>query len=48
MLNFLVKMNIKPHLNLVIAGLQTIFHTQFEGLLTTYLHTKFHIPTHNW
>jgi phosphate starvation-inducible membrane PsiE len=32
---------------LVIADLQTIFHTQFEGLLTTYLHTKFHIPTHN-
>jgi len=32
---------------LVIADLQTIFHTQFGGLLTTYLHTKFHIPTHN-
>jgi len=32
---------------LVIADLQTIFHTQFEGLLTTYLHTKFHTPTHN-
>jgi phosphate starvation-inducible membrane PsiE len=31
---------------LVIADLQTIFHTQFEGLLATYLHTKFHIPTH--
>jgi hypothetical protein len=32
---------------LVNVDWQTIFHTQYEGLLTTYLHTKFHIPTHS-